>query len=152
MNSTAAGLPFTVTDVPSRLTGNLPLTISRRLVPFARVSRWREAGPEDGDPRTARDWPASRKAGVVHDARDCRFRGCRLTAYKHPSSADSLVVGESAQYGRSPVTRQRDGLSLIGVTYGTRADQLAALLSPHATRARVHPHRSDIAVVLGTAN
>ena len=28
MNSTAAGLPFTVTDVPSRLIGNLPLTIS----------------------------------------------------------------------------------------------------------------------------
>jgi hypothetical protein len=28
MNSTAAGLPFTVTDVPSRLTGSLPLTIS----------------------------------------------------------------------------------------------------------------------------
>src|ERR1035437_806751 len=28
MYSTAAGLPFTVTDVPSRLTGSLPLTIS----------------------------------------------------------------------------------------------------------------------------
>ena len=27
MNYTVAGLPFTVTDVPSRLTGNLPFTI-----------------------------------------------------------------------------------------------------------------------------
>jgi len=84
MNSTAAGLPFTVTDVPSRLTGNLPLTISVASFHLRESPAGARPVPKMATHEPLEDWPASRKAGVVHDARDCRFRGVSSDCLQTP--------------------------------------------------------------------
>src|SRR5207244_11460203 len=76
-----------------------------------------------------------------------RVRRHNRTTDEHPRGSRVIVVTIPPHYGGVPIRGQRDGESLLRSAHRARADQLGALLAPHAATARVHPRGSRGIVV-----